>query len=259
MLLQALLVAIWAGLCSLDDGGIQLQIRKPLLAGTVTGLLLGDLEQGLIIGGTLELMWLGVNSVGAYNPPDITGGAIIGTVAGITSGGGVSVGVAFAVPAATLILQLVILLQTYLSVHIHRAEADAKTGDFDKVNRWHLLSGVFLFLVRAVPCFIAVFLGNTILQDFIDWLPAFITDGLTVASGMIPAVGISMLLTMMLKKNMWMYLVAGFIFAAYLELPILGVSLIGLVFAGIHDYNFVQNKKMEESINSMEVEGGIDL
>ena len=63
MLVKALLVAFWAGLCSLDDGGMQLQIRKPLLAGTITGLILGDLTQGLIIGGTLELMWLGVNSV----------------------------------------------------------------------------------------------------------------------------------------------------------------------------------------------------
>lgn len=259
MLVKALLVAIWAGLCSLDDGGIQLQIRKPLLAGTVTGLILGDLKQGLIIGGTLELMWLGVNSVGAYNPPDITGGAIIGTVAGITSGGGVSVAIAFAVPAATLILQLVVLLQTYLSVHIHKAEIDAETGDFDKANRWHLLSGVLLFLVRAIPCFIAVFLGNTILQDFISWLPAFITDGLNVASGMIPAVGISMLLTMMLKKDMWMYLVAGFVFAAYMGLPILGVSLVGLIFSGIHDYNYCQRKKLEDSIASANVEGGIDL
>ena len=32
MLVKALLVAFWAGLCSLDDGGMQLQIRKPLLA-----------------------------------------------------------------------------------------------------------------------------------------------------------------------------------------------------------------------------------
>mgnify|MGYP000565092301 CR=1 FL=1 len=38
MLVKALLVAFWAGLCSLDDGGMQLQIRKPLLAGTITGL-----------------------------------------------------------------------------------------------------------------------------------------------------------------------------------------------------------------------------
>ena len=41
MLVKALLVAFWAGLCSLDDGGMQLQIRKPLLAGTITGLILG--------------------------------------------------------------------------------------------------------------------------------------------------------------------------------------------------------------------------
>ena len=92
MLVKALLVALWAGLCSLDDGGMQLQIRKPLLAGTITGLILGDLTQGLIIGGTLELMWLGVNSVGAYTPPDITGGAIVGVTVGITSDGGVAAG-----------------------------------------------------------------------------------------------------------------------------------------------------------------------
>lgn len=258
MLVKALLVAFWAGLCSLDDGGMQLQIRKPLLAGTITGLILGDLTQGLIIGGTLELMWLGVNSVGAYTPPDITGGAIIGVTVGITSGGGVAAGVAFAVSAATLILQLIVLLQTYLSVHIHRAEAAAVAGDFDKANRWHLYSGILLFFARAIPCYIAVYIGNTVLSDFIAWLPKFIITGLNVASGIIPAVGISMLLTMMLKKDMWMYLVGGFVFAAYLGLPVLGVSLIGIVFAGIHDYNYVQRKKLETS-NTMELEGGIDL
>lgn len=258
MLVKALLVALWAGLCSLDDGGMQLQIRKPLLAGTITGLILGDLTQGLIIGGTLELMWLGVNSVGAYTPPDITGGAIVGVTVGITSDGGVAAGVAFAVPAATLILQLIVLLQTYLSVHIHRAEIDAATGDFNKANRWHLYSGVLLFLARAIPCFIAVYIGNTVLSDFIEWLPEFIINGLNVASGIIPAVGISMLLTMMLKKDMWMYLVAGFVSVAYLGLPVLGVSLIGIVFAGIHDYNYVQRKKLERD-TAMELEGGIDL
>lgn len=60
------------------------------------------------------------------------------------------------------------------------------------------------------------------------------------------------------EKDMWMYLVGGFVFAAYLGLPVLGVSLIGIVFAGIHDYNYVQRKKLETS-NTMELEGGIDL
>ena len=57
---------------------------------------------------------------------------------------------------------------------------------------------------------------------------------------------------------MWMYLVAGFVSAAYLGLPVLGVSLIGIVFAGIHDYNYVQRKKLERD-TAMELEGGIDL
>ena len=84
-------------------------------------------------------------------------------------------------------------------------------------------------------------------------------DGLSVASGMIPAVGIAMLLTIMMKKDMWMYLVAGFVFAAYIGLPILGVSLVGIVFAGIYDYNYVKRKKLEDSISKMEADGGIDL
>ena len=59
MLIKALLVAVWAGICAWDQYGPHLGFRKPLLAGAVTGLILGDLTQGLIIGATLELMWLG--------------------------------------------------------------------------------------------------------------------------------------------------------------------------------------------------------
>ena len=71
MLIKALLVAVWAGICAWDQYGPHLGFRKPLLAGAVTGLILGDLTQGLIIGATLELMWLGVNNVGSYVPPDV--------------------------------------------------------------------------------------------------------------------------------------------------------------------------------------------
>ena len=57
MLIKALLVAVWAGICAWDQYGPHLGFRKPLLAGAVTGLILGDLTQGLIIGATLELMY----------------------------------------------------------------------------------------------------------------------------------------------------------------------------------------------------------
>ena len=95
MLTQAILVAIWAGICSLDDVGPQM-LRRPLLTGTVAGIIMGDMVQGLAIGATLELMWMGVGNVGAYSAPDIVAGAIIGVSLGISTDGGVATGVALA-------------------------------------------------------------------------------------------------------------------------------------------------------------------
>lgn len=81
----AILVAIWAGICAVDDVGTQM-IRRPLLIATVVGLIMGDLTTGLMIGATLEVMWMGVGNVGAYSAPDMISGTAIGTALGIASG-----------------------------------------------------------------------------------------------------------------------------------------------------------------------------
>ena len=78
-LLTALLLAAWAGLCALDQFGPHLGFRKPLLASIGVGLILGDMQTAIIVGATMELMWLGVNNIGAYVPPDVISGTIVGT------------------------------------------------------------------------------------------------------------------------------------------------------------------------------------
>lgn len=79
--MTAVLVAIWAGICAIDDVGTQM-IRRPLLIATVVGLIMGDLQTGLLIGATLEVMWMGVGNVGAYSAPDMISGTAIGTALG---------------------------------------------------------------------------------------------------------------------------------------------------------------------------------
>lgn len=258
-MLQMVLVAVWAGICSLDEWGPQFQIRKPLLAGVVTGLLMGDLVQGLIIGGTLELMWLGVNNVGAYTPPDMIGGTVVGTYIGISTGGGVAAGVAFAVPIAVIMTQVQILVRTYTSVLVHHAEKDAVSGDFDKSNRWIFVAGALVFLMRALPVFVAIFLGDAVLTSVMGYIPAFIMKGLQVSSTIIPAVGIAMLLKIMLKNGLWMYLLLGFVFAAYLGLGMLPISIIGLAFAGLADMIVVRTKKSNAVATVAASEGEYDL
>ncbi|MBS4803532.1 MAG: PTS sugar transporter subunit IIC [Clostridium sp.] len=264
MLIKAILVAVWAGICAWDQYGPHLGFRKPLLAGAVTGLILGDLRQGLIIGATLELMWLGVNNVGTYVPPDVISGSVVGVAIGILSGGGEAAGIAIAIPVSLLVQQLDMLCKTLSISLVHKADKIAETGDFDKIDKLQYMGAGLIFLSRAFPTFIAVFLGASAIDSIMAFIPASIMTGLTVASKVIPAVGIAMLLTMMLKKNMWMFLVLGFTLTTYLGIPTLALALIGACFAGIYDL-IMTKKEKEVAVNSItvevddSVEGGWDL
>ena len=255
MIIKCLLVGIWAGLAGLDAFGPQFQFRKPLLAGTVTGLLLGNLTMGLVIGGTLELMWLGVNAVGAYTPPDVTTGAIVGTAIAILTDGGVSAGVTAAIPVATLMQQGIILLKTLRNVFNGWAERLSEEGDFRKLDKLQVYGVLLTFLMYAVPCFITTYLGSAAIQSLLDVIPAWVLTGLSVSSKMIPAIGLGMLLNYMLKKDNWQYLVLGFAFANYLGLNLFAVSIIAIGIAGMHCCLTKMYRK--EAVQAEE--GGLDL
>lgn len=61
-------------------------ISRPIVTGLLTGLVLGDVQTGVIMGATLELAFIGSFSVGASIPPDVVTGGILGVAFAITSG-----------------------------------------------------------------------------------------------------------------------------------------------------------------------------
>lgn len=232
---SALLVAIWAGLCALDDIGTQM-LRRPLLIAPVVGLIMGNLQAGLMIGATLEVMWMGVGNVGAYSAPDMISGTCIGTALGIASGG-TEVAVALAVPTSILAQQLLVIYRTGIVALNPIAEKAAESGDFSKIFRLNYIPMVIAFLIRAVPTFIAIYLGAGVIDTIVAALPANIMGGLKVAGSVIPSVGIGLLMLMMIKKaELWTFLIAGFALAVYLNLSVLPITLIALPIALIYDY-----------------------
>ena len=60
-IIQAVLLGLLAGLAIWDSrvGGI-LMIDRPLVLGPLVGLILGDFVTGIIVGGSLELVMMGV-------------------------------------------------------------------------------------------------------------------------------------------------------------------------------------------------------
>ena len=254
---SALSVAIWAGLCAIDDIGTQM-LRRPLLIAPVVGLIMGNLQAGLMIGATLEVMWMGVGNVGAYSAPDMISGTCIGTALGIASGG-TEVAVALAVPTSILAQQLLVIYRTGIVALNPIAEKAAESGDFSKIFRLNYIPMVIAFLIRAVPTFIAIYLGAGVIDTIVAALPANIMGGLKVAGSVIPSVGIGLLMLMMIKKaELWTFLIAGFALAVYLNLSVLPITLIALPIALIYDYAITKPTVTVSEANT-EDEGEFDL
>lgn len=89
-------LALLAGLLSLDATAfLQSMVSRPIVAGIAAGAVVGDLGLGVVIGATLELVWIGTMPVGAAVFPDGTCGAVSGAgVAWLLLSGGADRGFA---------------------------------------------------------------------------------------------------------------------------------------------------------------------
>ncbi|HGK0091478.1 TPA: PTS mannose/fructose/sorbose/N-acetylgalactosamine transporter subunit IIC [Streptococcus pneumoniae] len=253
---QALLVTLVGIIATIDYNGPLFMIHRPLVTSAMVGLVLGDFTQGVLIGSALELTWLGVTGIGGYTPPDTILGAIIGTAFGILSGQGETAGIAIAVPIAVATQQLDVLAKTLDVYFVKKADNDAKNGDYSKIGFYHYSSLVLITLFKIVPIFLAIMLGGEYVADLFAKVPPIVMQGLNSAGALLPSIGFGMLLNMMLKKNMWVFLLIGFICSVYGGMSTIGISLVGIAVAYFYD---MIGSKPQETTSSSDVEEDLDL
>ena len=94
---QIALLTIYAGFSFYDGNNTTFGTVKPTMTGFFAGLILGDIQTGLIVGGTLNLLVLGVGNFGGASIPDYMTGALLGTAFAIESGKGAEFGVTLAI------------------------------------------------------------------------------------------------------------------------------------------------------------------
>ena len=140
---------------------------------------------------------------------------------------------------------------------MHKADKyaqEANTKGIDNINYIGLaILGGFNFLI----VFFVILLGAEQLQGIVNLVPETLMNGFKVASGMMPAVGFAMLLNIMLKKEYTAFLIVGFVLAAYLNLDVLAVALLGLSIA-LYDYYMSSTQKSSNNVNlKEEYEDGI--
>ncbi|HHY80885.1 MAG TPA: PTS sugar transporter subunit IIC [Thermoanaerobacter sp.] len=251
MFLKSLLVGLWVTWAIIDEQTFQFQTTRPLITGTVVGLILGDLRTGLAVGATVELMFLAAVFVGTAVPPDPTVSCAIATAFAIITGQGTNIAVATALPVA-LIGQVVTTLQlSIINVFfIHRGDKYAAEADFRKLTLMNVAPLLLNLIFYGLPVFLAVYYGPTYVAPYINMIPAKVIQGLAAGGGMIGAVGFALLLSSIKTTYLWPYFLLGFITSAYLKVNILGVGIFAVAAVALHSY-FTESKNKDPQTNDI--------
>jgi PTS system mannose-specific IID component len=230
--LQALLIAFAAylGVSVWLPGVGYFTVYRPLIGGTIVGLILGDVRQGMAFGAALNAVHLGFVSTGGSLPSDLVTAGYIGTALALASGLDVDAALAaFGIPLGVLGGALWFGRMTLGSFLPHWADARAERGDTRGVAAINLWAGQgLLFLFYTLPTFVIVYYGQWGIDRVLATVPDTLIAALSVVGGMLPAVGLALLLRAIGRARLLPYLIVGFVLATYFDLPILVIALLGL-------------------------------
>lgn len=252
MITEALLVGLLMFLGMLTDTGLgDPMIKRPLVMGTLTGLVLGDLQTGIITGASLEVIFLGITSIGGALPSDSFTGSVFGTAFAILSGEGIEVAMALAVPISLLATTITTVVNIGFAAMMPQVDRFNEEGNQKGIVTIHLACMILKPLAFGVVGFLGIMLGSEAVSAFIEAIPTVIMNGLTVAGQTLPALGMAMLLNMLWDKQIAVFLLLGFVLYAYLELPLIAICLIGLVIAVYTSFKEMQLNNFMKSSNTV--------
>ncbi len=248
---EAVSIFLIAVIANLQDFTGTTFIGRPLVTGCLVGLVLGDIQNGLIIGATLELIFMGLMGVGATVPPDEVSGGILATAFAIKTGSGVDVALTLALPIATLGL----VVKNFLYVVVipamsQKADTYAERGEITKAANMHIWASMTRVLLMSILIAVSYYIGSGAVESIVNAIPQAFVEGMNIATGVLPAVGFAMLIGMTFTKKVAPFFFLGFVLSAYLKMDMLGIAIIGGIFGAVMFIimNEIDNKAIRKEI-----------
>lgn len=203
---------------------------QPIVVGSLVGFLLGDLQTGILLGASLQAVFIGAVNVGGAVSLNPSFGTTLAIAFAIMSGND-EVALAIAVPLGLLGGLLEVGVNILCSFFGDAWDNAAEAGDSKRIVRLHFGVWALKYLIFSLVIFVAILAGAGPVTAFVEALPEFITDGLSVVGGLLPGVGFAMLLKMVWSNNLAVFYLLGFVLVSYMELPLIAVAAVGLVVA----------------------------
>lgn len=236
-IISMILVVIVAFLAGMESVLDQFEFHQPLVACTLIGLVTGNLEAGIILGGTLQMIALGWANIGAAVAPDAALASVASAIILIQGGqgvAGVNTAIAVAIPLAVAGLFLTMVCRTLSIPVVHFMDAAAEKGNIRQLEMWHIIGVCIQGLRVAIPAAALLAIPSDIVTAALNSMPAWLTDGMSIGGGMVVAVGYAMVINMMATAEVWPFFAIGFAIAAVSDLTLIALGVLGVAFALIY-------------------------
>ena len=240
LLFQAFIVGV---LCYLGDvetvwaygvvGGYYI-LGRPLVAGFLIGLVFGDVQAGVLCGLAVQGVFIASMHTGGTSSSEIT----------YASYGGIGLALATTKDPAVAVTLAIFIGQTFglifynlrmagFSYFNHKAEKAAANLDIKGLILNQIVYTQFItFLVRVIPIMLAIYFGKDLVESLLKSMPEVVTHIVSVLGGVLPALGIAMLMNILIKKKAELvFFFLGFVLIAFAKLNTVALVFIAAAFA----------------------------
>lgn len=256
---QSLLIAFWiaAVMSRAFLGGATLTLRfSPLMTGLVIGLIMGDVQNAMIIAAVLLLVNLGVNSPGASMSSEPATGAAIAIPVALIGGLSPETAVVLALPVSVLgayLYKYRFTINNRLGEKTDQAVESLNHGEISRSIVLYPTIASFLLFVPVV--FVLLYWGAPFLANVLTLLesPAIHHVLEVVVTGLI-AVGIATRIYVIGKQEYLLFFFLAYIMSVLLrplDISMFMYAILGTVFAAIFLVGTAKTPNQSEPVSAM--------
>lgn len=200
----------------------------PIMAGWLVGLILGDPIRGAAAGAYINLAYMGFVSAGGSMPGNMMIAGTYGAALTILAKADPQLAPTLAIPLGLFGVAVWNVQMTVNAAWVHRADRYAAEGNWKGVMLMNFVPPqIVVFLLNGIPAILLMLVGPEFFQSALSRIPQNIVTALGVVGGLMPALGIAMLLNYLRKPKLMPLFIIGFFAAVYLKLNIMALAIFG--------------------------------
>ncbi len=254
-IIQIALVGVIGFIGGIDQFSFLESLYRPIVLGPIVGAVLGDVDTGLKIGASYELLMVGNMPIGGAQPPNAVLGGIMAVVFAISLGTtDFEAALALAVPFGLLGKMAVDIWFTVSTPAMARADKFAQQGDAKGIERLNIFLVVGIGCLFGILAMIGTAAGSAVGQAMTEVVPQWVWNGLGAAGGMMRFVGFAVLMKVMISGEFWTVLLAGFALATVVD-KAMGTGaytlvILAIVGAAVAYYDYQLNIKFKANASA---------